>query len=350
MHGDSALSYQLTAFDVTTERLFGAQLHGGIERADDKRAGNSAVLGWNQRITVMHGWALTGLYERRFGLSRAPLLDPSRALPFAQAERNHWAAGAGLEWLPTDSMKPRFSLRSELHGGQDGRGYRIDVGGDAPLGSSAAVLMRHNWLRDDRSDTQGSLQKSRADLSLLGLAMRPAGSDALNLLAKVEWRRTINPFGGGVLSDGVDDRRLIGATDAVWAAGRHTELAGRYAVRWATLADTTVGLQPLSSFAHFFGLRGDQAVRGPLRVRLDGRMLVDGQGGGVRWNLAPALVRDLGKGLELEGGYRFGDLRDADFSEQGGKGFYATLNLRFTEGLFTSAAGFWRERIAREHP
>jgi hypothetical protein len=348
MHGDTALTYQLTSFDLTTQRIFGAELHGGIERADDKRAGNSAVLGWNQRLMIAGGWGLTAMYERRFGLSNAPLLDPSRALPFAQAERNRWAAGAGVEFLPADSMRARFSLRSELHGGQDGKGYRIDVGGDAPLGSSAAVLMRHNWLRDDRTDALGGFQRSRSDLSLLGLAMRPAGSDALNMLAKVEWRRTVNPFGGGVLADGGDDRRLIGATDAVWAAGPRTELAARYAVRWASLGDTAVDAVPLSSFAHFMGLRADQVIRGPLRFRLDGRMLVDGQGGGTRWNLAPALVRDIGKGLELEGGYRFGGLSDADFAAQGGKGFYATLNLRFTEGLFTTAAGFWRERIARE--
>ena len=35
------------------------------------------------------------MYERRFGLSNAALLDPARALPFAQAERDRWSAGAG---------------------------------------------------------------------------------------------------------------------------------------------------------------------------------------------------------------------------------------------------------------
>lgn len=346
-HGDSAISYQLSTLGVTTGRLLGAQLHGGIERANDNRAGNSAVLGWNQRLAMSGGWALTGMYERRFGLSRAPLLDPNRALPFAQVERNRWTAAAGVEYLPADSARARFSLRSELHGGQDGRGWRIDVGGDAPLGSSAALLMRHNWLRDDRTDVQGGLQRSRSDLSLLGLALRPAGSDALNLLAKVEWHRTVNPFGGGVLSNMGDDRRLIGATDAVWATRPGTELAARYAVRWSALGDSAAGAEPLTSFAHFVGMRADQVLRGPLRFRVDGRMLVDGQGGGSRWNLAPALVRDLGRGLELEGGYRFGELVDADFADQGGKGFYATLNLRFTEGLLGTVAEFWRQRITR---
>jgi len=59
-------------------------------------------------------------------------------------------------------------------------------------------------------------------------------------------------------------------------------------------------------------------------------------------------VGELGNGLELETGYRFGRLQDPDFAAQGGSGFYATLHLRFTERLLGTAADFWRERLARD--
>jgi|GEM_PF-1283131 len=348
-HGDSASSYGLTSLNVRAGGLLGGEMWGGIERAGDgEDARHSAVLGWSERLAVAGGWALTGSYERRFGLSQASLLDPTRALPFAQADRDRWAASAGMEFLPSDSAL-RFSLRGETHGGAESRGRRIDVSADAPLGRSAALLTRHDWFQDERSSLAGGTdERSRRDRSLLGFAFRPAGSDALNMLAKVEWRRTVNPLGGGVLAGAGDERRLIGATDAVWALRPGTEIAGRYAVRWATLADTAAGVPDLTSFAHFLGGRAEQDVRGPLRLRLDGRMLLDGEGGGSLWNLAPALVGELGQGLEMEAGYRFGGLYDPDFAAQGGKGFYATLHLRFTERLFGTAAEFWRERLLRE--
>lgn len=348
VNGDTAFSYGLTAFNLRTDRFFGGQLWGGLERADDGQANHSAVLGWSHRLALAGGWAATGMYERRFGLSRAPLLDPARALPFAQAERDRWSAGAGLEWLPTDST-PRFSARGEVHGGAETRGYRWDLAGDAPVGRGMTLLTRHDWLRDERSDLTGRTLDSRRDRSLLGLAMRPAFSDALNVLGKLEWRRTAGPLGGstGLLSGAGDDRRMIGALDAVWAARPGTELAGRWATRWSMRSDSAAGITDLGSLAHFAGARAEQALDERFRLRLDGRLLVDAAGGARRWNLAPALVAGAG-GLELEAGYRFGDLVDPDFAAQGGEGFYATLGIRFTEGLLTDAGTFWRRRLARE--
>ncbi|HST60412.1 MAG TPA: SdrD B-like domain-containing protein [Longimicrobium sp.] len=348
VNGDTAFSYGLTAFNLRTDRFFGGQLWGGLERAGDGQANHSAVLGWSHRLALAGGWAATGMYERRFGLSRAPLLDPARALPFAQAERDRWSAGAGLEWLPTDST-PRFSARGEVHGGAETRGYRWDLAGDAPVGRGMTVLTRHDWLRDERSDLTGQTLASRRDRSLVGLAMRPAFSDAVNVLGKLEWRRTAGPLGGstGLLSGAGDDRRMIGALDAVWAARPGTELAGRWATRWSLRSDSAAGITDLGSMAHFAGARAEQALDERFRLRMDGRLLVDAAGGARRWNLAPALVAGVG-GLELEAGYRFGDLVDPDFAAQGGEGFYATLGIRFTEGLLTDAGTFWRRRLARE--
>jgi uncharacterized repeat protein (TIGR01451 family) len=351
VEGDSAYRYGLTSFNLRTDRFFGGQLWGGIERAGSggsSTANHSAVLGWSQRLALAGGWAATGMYERRFGLSRAPLLDPNRALPFAQAERDRWSAGAGLEWLPTDST-PRFSLRGEVHGGTETRGYRFDLAGDAPVGRDMALLTRHDWLRDERGDLTGGTLDSRRDRSLVGLALRPAGSDALNVLAKVEWRRTSGPLGGstGLLSGAGDDRRLIGSTDAVWAARPGTELAARWATRWSLRSDSAAGVAELGSLAHFAGARADQALNDRFRLRMDARLLLDAEGGATAWNLAPAIVAGVG-GVELEAGYRFGGLEDPDFAAQGGRGFYATFGIRFTEGLLTDAGTFWRRRIARE--
>ena len=135
--------------------------------------------------------------------------------------------------------------------------------------------------------------------------------------------------------------------DAVWAARPGTELAARWATRWSMRSDSVAGISELGSLAHFAGGRAEQRLNDRLGLRLDGRLLVDAQGGARRWNLAPALVAGAG-GLELEAGYRFGDLVDPDFAAQGGEGFYATLGIRFTEGLLTDAGTFWRRRLSRE--
>jgi uncharacterized repeat protein (TIGR01451 family) len=346
-HGDSAGSYGLSSVNVRTGAVLGGQMWGGLERADSERASHSAVLGWNQRLSLNGGWALNVLAERHFGLNRASLLDPARALPFARQERDRWSTGAGVEYLPTDSAL-RFSARAELHGGAEAQGYRIDVAGDLPIGQSAALLTRHDWYQDNRSAGQG-MQLARRDRSLLGLAMRPAQHNGLNVLAKLEWRNTVNPllaggFGGGALAE----RRLIGATDALWSLRPGTEIGARYAVRWASRQDSASFAGAASNVAHFGGARMQQELRGPLSMRLDGRLLLDATGGASRWNLAPALVAGLGPRVEIEGGYRFGNLSDPDFAQQGGRGFYATLGVRFTESVLSSAADFWRERIARD--
>ncbi|HEU0013997.1 MAG TPA: SdrD B-like domain-containing protein [Longimicrobium sp.] len=347
--GDSAGSYALTSFAVRTERFFGGQLWAGLERADGERAAHAATLGWNQRIAIHGGWVGTAMYERRFGLSRAGVLDPERALPFAQMERERWATGAGLEYLP-GGASARAALRGELHGGRDGEGHRVDFSADAPLGGGvAAWLGRVDLYRDLRPGGGGADLLSIRDRAVTGMAVRPFDSNALNLLMKLEWRRTLNPVaGGGVLGGRGVDRRLIGATDLVLGLRPGTELAGRYAVRWTALADSAAGVRETRTFAHFVGGRVEQQVRGPYAARFDARMLVTGHAHRMRWNLAASVVRQLGEGLELEGGYRWGALRDADFAREGGAGLYAALGIRFTEGLLGTAADFWRERIARD--
>ena len=77
-------------------------------------------------------------------------------------------------------------------------------------------------------------------------------------------------------------------------------------------------------------------------------MLLEGTTGTARWSATPSLVMRLGAQLELEGGWRLGDLRDPDFFAFGGSGPFAALGIRLTEGTLDSTASFWRERIRRE--
>jgi uncharacterized repeat protein (TIGR01451 family) len=342
--GDTARDYQLTSFNVRTEAVLGGQVWGGLERTDDSRARHYMALGWDQHLQLAGGWALTSMFERRFGVSKAALADPSRALPFAQAELDRWSAGLGVDWLPADG-RPRFSAHGELHDGAETRGHRIDVAGDAPMGLSMALLGRSEWLQEYHLTGSG-LEESRRDRSLVGLAFRPVGMAAVNALAKLEWRRTLNPIGtSGVLGAAGADTRLIGSTDLVWSPRDGTEVAARYALRW-TLADPSLpGVASLGARAQYVGLRLDRDLRGPLAARMDGRMLVVGSGNGQQWSASPSLVLGVGRQLELEGGYRFGGLLDPDFGA-GGQGFFATLGFHFSEGTLGSAAAFWRDRLA----
>ena len=345
--GADSASYSFTSLGLRMESVLGGQVWGDVETAGGERGANSLALGWNQRLSMTGGWALNSLFERRFGLSRAPLADPLRALPFARPERDRWSAGLGLEWLPADSAA-RFSARGEVHDGEERSGYRFDVAGDLPLGPSMSLLTRHDWSSDSWPGVEGERQ-TRRDRSLVGFALRPVGSDAVNALAKLEWRRSADPlYGGDVLTQARDESRLIGSADAIWAPTERTELAGRYAVRWSMTGDTLPGAADLRSMAHYLGGRFGQALRGPLSARVDGRMLLEGTTGTARWSATPSLVMRLGTQLELEGGWRVGDLRDPDFFAFGGSGPFAALGIRLTEGTLDSTASFWRERIRRE--
>jgi hypothetical protein len=277
-----------------------------------------------------------------------PLHPELHPAAHVQAERDRWSAGAAVEWMPGDTAA-RLRLNGEIHGGGESRGSRVDVAAERQLGAGVALLTRHDWWQDTRLTGQGEVF-ARRDRSMLGLALRPVESNALNLLGKVEYRRDENPLASGLTAGAVSgERRLIASTDAVWSVRAGQELAVRYALRWSQRTDSaTLGDLPLSASSHFFGVRAEQTLRGGLRARLDGRLMVDPQGGARPWNLAPALVAALGDRVEVEAGYRFGNLSDPDFAREGGRGFYALIGVRFTESLLNRAGDFWRNRMGND--
>ena len=63
----------------------------------------------------------------------------------------------------------------------------------------------------------------------------------------------------------------------------------------------------------------------------------------TRWDAAPSLVVYPIDALQIEMGYRFGDLRDPDFSVNGGHGFFITIGARVTRRTIENVAGFWRD-------
>jgi len=334
--------YSVLSGQVRTESVVGT-LWGGLDRAMSTAPSNSIVAGWKPRVRITQGWSVDGMLERRVGLDRAALLDPVRALPFAQPEQNRWAAGLGTRWVLPDSLGS-LSARGEMHDGELVHGYRAELQGDMHLGRSLAFLTRHDWRSENRATDFGG-EARRAERSLAALAFRPVDDAALNVLGKVEWRRDAHSgvssrFGG--MGEGA---RLIGMFDAIWAVQPGSEVSGRYAVR-RTLAPSPGASQELAvpgSLGHYMGARLSQQVRGPVGVRVDARMLT--ATAATRWNAAPSVVLNLAGQIEVEGGYRFGSLEDADFA-LGGNGAYLTLGMRFSESTFGRVADFWRQRIA----
>jgi uncharacterized repeat protein (TIGR01451 family) len=341
--GDSAAA-AVTSMKVRTVDPFGGQLWGGVDHAIGREA-SAGVLGWSPTAALRGGWSMHALAERRFGIGRVPLTDPVRALPFAQPERDRWSLGAGVQWTPVDSAG-RFSLRSEIHRGELSEGHRAELTGEAPLGNSTALLGRvESW--GERRSLAGAPQESMRQRALAGLAFRPAESNALNVLARVEWRRTLDPVQGAQFGRFGDDRRLIAAGDAIWAPGRRAELAARYATRWSFGEQGIGGGGASEGLSQYTGARIDLGFTERVSGRLDGRLLV-GAGSRSRASLAPALLVSPGGGVQLETGYRFGDLRDADFAAEAGAGFYATMAVRFSEGSFARVNDFWRERVKNQ--
>jgi uncharacterized repeat protein (TIGR01451 family) len=349
--GDS-VAYGVTSAQLKADGVLGSQIWTGFEESsaglnDEVRAAHSALFGWSQRLPLGTAWQVSSMFEKRIGLSRAQLVSPDRALPFAQVEQDRWSAAAGLSWMPGGD-EARFAFNGEMQRGQITSGARLQLTGDAALNAGLAVITLHDWSSRRDLSRVGDPGESRADRSLLGLAMRPVTTDRFNMLAKLEWRRTTNAVGSALLSSSGRDLRLIGATDAVWAMTRRTEVSVRYALRNSTADIAGDSGQRVHLTNHFGGARLEQRLIGGLRVRGDARLLLETASGTEVWNAAPSAVYDFQGRVLLEGGYRFGALRDPDFAAVGGQGAFATVGIRLTENVLASPAAFWRDRITND--
>ncbi len=338
-------SYALTNLGMRTDIGFGTEAWGSYQIAGADGAHNAAVVGLNNRLKLGQAWTVQALFERRMGLAAAPVADPVRALPFLQQEEDYWSLGLGVELLPPGAPY-RLSARGELREGEIRSSRLVTAAGDVSLGRSFALLTRQELLATEQA-LPGGTTSHRQLSSLNGLAFRPVGSDALNVLAKVQYVDAVNPLGGAVLATDGHETRTILAAEAIWAPVAWGELAARYAVRRssASVAHPDGTAQDLRSLADYAGARLDLEMTPWLGVRGEGRLLIERTSDTYRWDLAPQLVLQPVRGLEVAGGYRLGDLRDPDFAVNGGAGWFVTFGAALTERSFASLAEFWRARL-----
>lgn len=345
---DDSTSYSITSLGIRTELGFGTRAWGSYQIAGGVGgAVNAAIVGLDNRFRF-GDWSFNTMFERRFGLANASIADPVRALPFLQNEEDYWSAGFGAELLPLEAPY-RASARGEYRDG-DFRSSRVfSLAGDISLNRSLAILSLSEYVWTEQPFADGNAISQRTS-TLLGLALRPIGSDALNVLTKFEWLAVSNPIGSGVLGANGDEQRLIGALEAIWAPFSWGEFGGRYAIR-RTEAERPLEndlIQDLTSWADYFGTRLDIGIRRWLAFRGESRLLIERTSDSRRWDLAPSLVFIPIDGLEAQVGYRFGDLRDPDFAVNGGPGLFAIFGIRLTEQVFPTSADFWRSRLGQE--
>ena len=91
------------------------------------------------------------------------------------------------------------------------------------------------------------------------------------------------------------------------------------------------------------GSRLDLGLTSWLGVGGEGRLLLEGTSGEMRWDVAPVMKLTPIKAFEIAGGYRLGDLLDPDFASNGGQGWFVTLQLRVTEN--NPIVDYWRNRM-----
>ena len=342
--GDSA-GYSVTDMGIKSRLGFGTEAYGSYQLAGVSGAQNAALIGLRNSVHLGSSWAVNGLFERRQGLDRASDLDPVRALPFVQAEENYWSAGAGAEYLNPKSPY-RLTARAEYRDGDILSTRLITIAGDVSLSHSLALLSRNEVMRTTQV-ASGVTTDTHRYSTLWGLAFRPIHSDALNVLAKFESLDAANP-NGGVLASSGDEGRTIFAGEAIWQPAHGTEfalrLASRATVGTVAAADTTS--QQLRSSADFIGGRIGVRIHPLLELRAEARLLTEEAAQARRADLAPQLAFLPQKTLEVVMGYRVGDLRDPDFAVNGGSGWFVTFGAHLTEGSISSAAEFWRQRIA----
>ena len=339
MQNDPNGDYSITRFGLQSRFERGTRAWGSYEIAGGvDHQTNAAVVGLNQQVRLGQSWTINAMMERRMGLERAALSDPLRAAPFTQQEEDYWSAGLNLELLPQDGPYSA-SAQLERRTGAVRSSDLANVAADITFNRSLAILSRGTYNR--MKDAATGLPTQRSVSGLFGLALRPAGNDAVNALLKLEWQRDENRpqqnvFGGVGL-----ESRLIGAAEVILSPLARVELGGRYAVRSTNFA---VGAQaPLTSLAHYMGSRLNLGLTSWLGVGGEGRLLIEGTSGEMRWDVAPVMKLTPINAFEIAGGYRLGDLLDPDFASNGGQGWFVTLQLRVTEN--NPIVDYWRNRM-----
>jgi len=338
--------YGLTSVGLTSDLRVGTkawgsyQISGGI---DGQR--NAAVVGLNHRFSIGTDWRFSTMIERRNGVAGATLGDPVLASPFDQPEGNYTTASVGTEYIP--QAKPyRMSFRAENRDGSLSSTRLGTLAGDVSFSAGLALLSRQEFIE---RDVFGSLNTryTRERSSLWGLAYRPTKRDDLNILFKFGWKDAINPFGSGVLATDGEESRLIGAFEAIWNPRADVEFGARFATRTSRLATPLTDVTSIitRNETDFLGVRGRWFANEWAGVEIEARGLMSGLAPGAIWDVSPSLIARPVEALEVEFGYRFGDLQDPDFAVKSGNGVFLTLGTRITEDLVGSAAAFWRSRF-----
>jgi uncharacterized repeat protein (TIGR01451 family) len=345
LQGDSA-GFSITNVGLRAHVGANTEAWGSYQIAGVDGSHNAAIVGLNNKLRFANGLTLNGVVERRQGVGNASIANPIRALPFLQDEENYKSAAIGVEFLP-QSARYRMSTRGEYRDG-DVRSVRLmEFAGDVSLDTSFAVLARAGLQRTTQQ-TPGDAGLSRRAGSLFGLAFRPAHSDALNALAKVEYVNALNPVGGGVLTTRGTEARIIAAFEGVWTPQPGAEFAARVAVR-RTAADpvyTDGSTISLRSNADYVGGRWSLQIVPRVTARVETRLLIEHTTNAATSDAAPQLAFQLGA-VEASAGYRFGNLRDPDFAVSGGRGAFLSIGAAITERSAMTVADFWRSRLAR---
>ena len=322
-------------FEHGTRAWGSYEIAGGVDRQT-----NAAVVGLNQRVRLGQSWTVNAQMERRLGLERAVVSDPLRAAPFVQQEEDFWSGGLSLELLPQEGPYSA-SAQLERRAGAVRSSDLANVAADVTFNRSLAMLARGTYNRIE--DVATGLPTQSSVSGLFGLALRPAGSDAFNALLKVEWKQDENRPQLNVFGTQGFESRLIGAAEAIWSPVARVELGSRYAVRSTRLVTGTQA--PLTSLAHYMGSRLDLGLASWLSVGGEGRVLMEGTSGEMRWDVAPVLTLTPINAFEISSGYRLGDLLDPDFASNGGQGWFLTFQARLTESVLNPIVDYWDNRM-----
>ena len=341
MPGDSA-NYSITNLGVRSRVGDHTEAWSSYQIAGVNGEYNAAIVGLNNQIRFSNGLTLNASAERREGVGHANIADPVRALPFLQNEEDYTAFGAGAELLP--SQKPyRLSARGEYRDGTLRSVRLVDLSGDVSFAKSFALLEKTGYTQTSQSDALATFSRSLSTMT--GFAFRPIGGDELNVLAKIQYVNATNPLTAGVLTARGAEARTIMALETVWAPTSIVEVATRYATRRtaAMIPQLDGSISPQRSTADYVANRLGVDITPWFAARAETRLLMEHSSATARWDVAPQFAFSRG-GLEAALGYRIGDLRDPDFSVNGGPGFFVTFGAKITERSAKSVAEFWRAR------
>jgi hypothetical protein len=307
---------RLTTFGINTRLTDETSVYGRYEMGGTIAGErNAATIGLKNSLKLSEALTANLMYEKT--------KDLSKNLVEARTP-DHDALSASLEYLPTFPL--RATLKGEYSEDQSGSRKGADYGVTFKVFDNLSVLSKGTYTSMQQDSHGGS---SKISDYVFGVAYRPAATNWLNLIGKVQIKSTENTLVQPIESYSA----LILSAHAYIEPVRGVELGIKYALKDAT--DGTGGID-ISTLTDFVLCRLQYDMSSRWNLAGEARFLRQHRANDLKTGYSLETGYVVVKNTMLSVGYNIQAYSDRDLVENiySVVGPYVTLRWKFTESFF----------------